>query len=262
MVDSWSNSEAYERYVGRWSLQVGAGFLEWLDPHSGARWLDIGCGTGALSERIYSSQSPARIIGVEPSASFLEAATMRLQADSVEFRLGSGEQIPVEDSSADYAVSGLVLNFVHDKQTAMRELLRVLKPGGIAACYVWDYAGHVQFMRYFWDAAVNLNPDARSKDEGERFPICHPLALRELFESSGFEDVKVQAIDIPTAFENFEDYWEPFQSDIAPAPGYCVSLPEPERSALAAMVRKTVPTDPDGRILMAARAWAVSGVNP
>ncbi|MCB1804445.1 MAG: SAM-dependent methyltransferase, partial [Candidatus Competibacteraceae bacterium] len=153
-----------------------------------------------------------------------------------------------------------VLNFVPDKHAAMRELVRVLAPGGIGACYVWDYAGHVQFMRYFWDAAVQLDPDAKEKDEGERFPICHPGALRDLFESTGLESVEVRAIDIATPFEDFDDYWQPFLSDVAPAPGYCVSLDEAERNALASKVRAAVPTDRDGRILMAARVWAVSGV--
>lgn len=262
MSDSWSNSEAYERYVGQWSSRVGSRFLEWLGSRPRARWLDIGCGTGALSEQIHSSQMPEKVIGIEPSESFVTAATERLRGKPIEFRVGSGEQIPVEDASADYAVSGLVLNFVPDKQAAMRELCRVLVPGGIAACYVWDYAGHVQFMRYFWDAAVKLNPDARANDEGVRFPICHPVALQELFESAGFEDVKVQAIDIPTAFESFDEYWAPFLSDVAPAPGYCVSLTQAERDKLAAIVRAAIPTDPDGRILLAARAWAVSGVRP
>lgn len=260
MRDSWSNSDAYERYVGRWSSRVGESFLEWLRPRRNARWLDIGCGTGALSEQIHSSQAPASLIGVEPSESFLAAAADRVRGKSVEFRLGSGEQLPIDNAVIDYAVSGLVLNFVPDKHAAMRELVRVLTPGGTGACYVWDYAGHVQFMRYFWDAAVQLNPDAKEKDEGERFPICHPDALHDLFVSSGLESVKVRAIDIATPFDDFDDYWLPFLSDVAPAPGYCVSLSERERDTLASRVRATVPTDRDGRILMAARVWAVSGL--
>jgi ubiquinone/menaquinone biosynthesis C-methylase UbiE len=260
--DSWSNSAAYERYVGRWSSRVAERFLDWLDARTAARWLDIGCGTGALSERILASQQPNHLIGVEPSESFRAIVNERVRGGNVEFRSGSAERLPVEDACIDYGVSGLVLNFVPDQDAAMRELLRVLSPGGIAAGYVWDYAAHVQFIRYFWDAAVKLNPSAKDKDEGVRFPICRPKPLQNLFESAGFREVRVAAIDIPTPFENFDDYWEPFLNDVGPAPGYCVSLNAAERAKLEAMIRDALPIDSDGMILLAARAWAVSGVRP
>lgn len=188
--------------MGRWSSRVGERFLDWLDARSDARWLEVGCGTGAFTEQILSLQRPSHLIGVEPSETFLEAAKERVSGERVEFQIGSGENLPVEDACINYAVSGLVLNFVPDKETAMRELLRVLAPGGVAASYVWDYAGHVQFMRYFWDAAVQLNPEAREMDEGVRFPICRPGPLRNLFESAGFRDVQVIPIDVPTPFKN------------------------------------------------------------
>jgi ubiquinone/menaquinone biosynthesis C-methylase UbiE len=182
--DSWSNSEAYERYVGRWSSRVAERFLDWLDARTAARWLDMGCGTGALSERIVASQEPNHLIGAV--GIFPGDRERTSPGRNVEFRSGSGERLPVEDACIDYAVSGLVLNFVPAKDAAMRELVRVLSPGGIGACYVWDYAEDAQFMRYFWDAAVKLNPSAKDKDEGGRFPICRPKPLQNLFECAGF----------------------------------------------------------------------------
>lgn len=260
MSDSWSDGEAYERYVGRWSSRIGELFLDRLAARPGARWLDIGCGTGALSERIHATQAPSRLIGVEPSEGFRAVARERVQGGSVEFRGGSAETLPVADASIDYAVSGLALNFVQDRDAAMREQLRVLAPGGTAASYVWDYAGHAQFMRCFWDAAVKLSPKARELDEGVRFPICRPGPLRDLFERAGFRGVRVDPLDIPTPFESFEDYWRPFLNDVGPAPGYCSGLPAEQRRELEALLRDALPTDPDGMILLAARAWAVSGV--
>lgn len=260
MKESWSNSEAYERYVGRWSSRVAERFLDWLGARLDARWLEVGCGTGALTEQILRLGKPSHLIGVEPSESFLRTAKERVSGANVAFRSGTGEKLPVEDTCVDYAVSGLVLNFVPDKEAAMREICRVLTPAGVAVCYVWDYAGHVQFMRYFWDAAVQLNPKARGQDEGVRFSMCHPRPLQNLFESAGFRDVQVTSIDIPTPFENFDDYWQPFLHDVAPAPGYCVSLTAEDRSKLETVLRDALPTDPDGRILLAARVWAVSGL--
>ncbi|MFC6584336.1 class I SAM-dependent methyltransferase [Sulfitobacter aestuariivivens] len=175
------------------------------------------------------------------------------------FRQGSGDTIPLEDGSVDVVVSGLVLNFIPDKPKALAEMMRAVEKGGTVAAYVWDYAGHVQFMRYFWDAAVALDPAARDKDEGVRFPICRPDALAALFSDAGLRDVTTAPIDVVTPFADFEDYWTPFLSGIAPAPGYCASLDDAARAKLKERLIETLPTDPDGMILMAARAWAVRG---
>ena len=259
MQDKWTDGDAYERYVGRWSRQVAPRFLAWLDPPSGARWLDLGSGTGALTAQILRDCSPKTVTGVEPSEGFLKLARGQVTGRRAQFVQGAGDCIPIEDGSVDLAVSGLVMNFIPDPSKAMGELRRCIAPGGTIAAYVWDYAGHVQFMRYFWDAAVALNPAAHEKDEGVRFPICRPGPLRDLFASAGLHDVSVDALDIPTAFADFDDYWQPFLSGIAPAPGYCMSLDEGSRNALKAHLQKTLPTDGDGMILLAARAWAVRG---
>jgi SAM-dependent methyltransferase len=182
-----------------------------------------------------------------------------VQDARAEFRLGGGEEIPLRDAEVDFAVSGFALNFVPDQAAAMREQVRVVEPGGTVAAYVWDYAGQAQFIRAFWDAALALNPAAQELDEGVRFPTCHPVALRSLFESAGLHAVEVTSIDVPTPFEDFDDYWTPFLSGIGPAPGYCTSLDEPAREALRSRLQETLPTDAGGRILLAARAWAVRG---
>ncbi|MGJ5621362.1 class I SAM-dependent methyltransferase, partial [Sulfitobacter sp. MF3-043] len=169
------------------------------------------------------------------------------------------DTIPVDDGTADVVVSGLVLNFIPDKEKAMAEMIRTVKKGGTVAAYVWDYSGHVQFMRYFWDAAIALDPAARDKDEGVRFPICRPAALTELFSNAGLRDVTTAPIDILTPFTDFDDYWSPFLSGIAPAPGYCASLDDAARKKLKNRLIDILPTDPDGMILLAARAWAVRG---
>jgi SAM-dependent methyltransferase len=227
-----------------------------------ADWLDLGCGTGALTAQILEQCSPASVLGVDPSDQFLAVARQELSDDRVSFRVGSGREIPANDASYDFVVSGFALNFMPDLQRAMVEQMRVLKPSGILAAYVWDYAGHAQFIRHFWDAAVSLDPAARELHEGVRFPICRPGPLTALFESAGLRHVVVEPIDIPTAFESFDDYWHPFTTGVGPAPGYCMSLDSTAREALRARLDASLVTDPDGRILLAARAWAVRGVKP
>lgn len=260
MQDKWNDGDAYEMYVGRWSRKTGRKFLSWLNIPNGLRWLDVGCGTGALTSQILHNQDPMSVVGVEPSEGFLTLAQKEIVDERATFLQGSGESVPIEDSAVDVVVSGLVLNFIPDKVKAMAELVRSVEKGGTVAAYVWDYSGHVQFMRYFWDAAIALDPAAVEKDEGVRFPICRPAALAELFSSAGLRDVETAPIDILTPYADFDDYWVPFLSGIAPAPGYCASLSDAARQKLKNRLIETLPTDPDGRILLAARAWAVRGI--
>ena len=243
--EKWADGNAYEAYVGRWSRLIGDKFLTSLEPAKDSHWLDLGCGTGALTSQILTHYAPRSVIGVEPSDDFLAIANKQFSDSKVEFRRGDGDQIPVPDNAIDYAVSGFVLNFVDDKPNTLKELMRTVKPGGTVAAYVWDYAGHVQFMRYFWDAAISVNPTDREKDEGVRFPICHPEPLRSLFEAAGLQQVTVYPIDVPTPFDDFKDYWTPFLSGIGPAPGYCVSLDDSSREKIRSLLQSTLPTDSD-----------------
>ena len=176
--DTWKRGDPYEQYVGRWSRRVAPGFLSWLGLATGRKWLDVGCGTGALCAAIVDHCSPASVAGVEPSEGFLETARKHLGRRAA-LHQGSATAIPLDDASVDVVVSGLVLNFVPDQRAALTEMARVADSGGIIAAYVWDYAGKMELMRFFWDAAVELNPDASKLDEGIRFPLCRPEALVE-----------------------------------------------------------------------------------
>jgi SAM-dependent methyltransferase len=157
------------------------------------------------------------------------------------------------------AATGLVLNFVPDAVQALAEMVRVTRPGGTVGAYVWDYAGQMQLMRQFWDAAGALDPRARELDEGVRFPLCRPEPLQALFIGAGLADVHVRPIDVPTRFRDFDDYWTPFLGGQAPAPGYAMSLSEDRRTELREYLRARLPYDGDGSIPLIARAWAVSG---
>lgn len=221
MPEEWSVGGAYRRYVGRWSRQVAEIFVPWLGAPAGQRWLDVGCGTGALTGPVLAIAEPASVVGVDRSRPFIAASRTRIGDPRATFHVGDAQALPLRGGRFDRVVSGLALNFVPDAARAVTEFTRVTAPGGSVAAYVWDYAAGMQLVRYFWDAAVALDPAAARLDEGQRFPLCQPEPLRQLWRDAGLAD--------------------------------------DHRRALRDLLRARLPTRPDGSIPLTARAWAVHG---
>jgi SAM-dependent methyltransferase len=260
--DVWAVGERYETYVGRWSRRLGEAFMRWLDPPTSGRWVDVGCGTGALTAAVLTMTNPAEVLGVDPSPGFLAAARTQTTDLRARFRIGDAQDLPLPDRHFDGVVSGLTLNFVPDPPRAAAEFARVAVAGGTVAAYVWDYAEGMAMIRHFWDAAATLDPAAAALDEGRRFPLCQPDSLRTLWTNAGLAGVVVQPITIPTVFTDFDDFWNPFLGGQGPAPVYVASLSEEHQTVLRDVLRARLPTGPDGTVLLAARAWAVRGTAP
>jgi SAM-dependent methyltransferase len=240
---------------------VARAFLSWLHLPLGRVWLDVGCGTGALSATVLEAAAPAHLLGVDRSPGYLAYARVHLGTAGARaaFAVADALALPLRAGAVDAVVSGLVLNFVPDPARAVAEMARVARTGAAVALYVWDYAGQMQLMRSFWDAATALDPAAAELDEGRRFSICRPDRLIELFWGAGLRDVEARAIDVPTDFRDFDDYWSPFLGGQGTAPSYAMSLDEERRAALRERIRAALPTAPDGSIHLIARAWAVRG---
>ena len=256
----WGSGLAYEPYVGRWSRVVAREFLHWLNVPAHSKWLDVGCGTGALSQTILEVAAPDTVLGIERAEEYLAFARKQIQDGRMQFERGDAQALPVDPSAYDAVVSGLVLNFIPEPQQAVAEMARAVRPGGVIAAYVWDYAGKMQLMRHFWNAAVALYPAAYTLDEGRRFPLCQPAPLRQLFQSAGLKEVDVRAIDIATDFRDFAEYWSPFLGGQGPAPSYTMTLSEEQRAALRERIQASLPFALDGSIPLVARAWAVRGI--
>lgn len=257
--DVWESGLAYEPYVGRWSRLVAREFIRWLGVPARSRWLDVGCGSGALSQSILESASPSTVKGVDRSPGFIAFAREYVRDERVRFEVGEAQSLPVHDREYEAVVSGLVLNFTPQPVQTVAEMARATRSGGLAALYVWDYAEKMQFMRYFWDAAAALDPLASELDEGRRFPLCQPEPLERLFTEAGLQDVEVIPIDISTNFRDFDDYWTPFLGGQGAAPAYLMTLSDEHRAALGERIRAELPFALDGSIPLVARAWAVRG---
>lgn len=253
----WGAAQAYEQYMGRWSRRVAPLFLSWLAAPQGGRWVDLGCGTGALSAAITASCKPKSVMGLDTAEPFMQVAAREVPAGT--FRVGDIMATGLPDGSFDVAVSGLVLNFTQDPGLALREMRRIVRPGGQVAAYVWDYAGHMQIMRRFFDGARRVDPGAAAYDDGVNAPICRPGPLREALEGAGLTEIEVTALDLTAAFVDFDEYWAPFMGGTGSAPKYVASLDDAMRSRVREAVRAMLPTGPDGEILLAVRAWAARG---
>jgi SAM-dependent methyltransferase len=255
----WSDGAAYESFVGRWSRRIAPQFVEWVGPAGGADWVDVGCGTGALTTAILEAGRPRSVVGVDPSADFIATARASVADHRARFAVAAADDLPLDDRVADVVVAGLVLNFVPDVGSALGEMRRVARTGGLVAGYVWDYADGMQPIRRYFDAAIAIDPGAREADEGPRFPICRPDALGAAFEAAGLADVSVRAIEAPAIFAGFDDFWTPFLSGVGVAPRYNAALDEPTRTAIRERLRGTLPRNADGSIPLSVRAWAARG---
>jgi SAM-dependent methyltransferase len=259
--DAWQAGESYDAYMGRWSRRIAPLFLERLEAASGLDWLDVGCGTGALSEAILSQCAPRSLTGVDPSSGFLARARDTMRDPRATFLLGDAQALPVASASFDLAVSGLVLNFVPDRLKALGEMKRAVHRGGRVSFYVWDYPeGGLEFVRAFWTVAIALDPDAADLTEGRRFPFCKPSSLKELAQAAGLGAVDCRSIEAPTVFRDFDDFWHPFTLGAGPAPGYCASLTPEKREHLREMLRERLSAWEDASITLVARAWGVTCV--
>jgi len=199
---------------------------------------------------------PVSVVALDRSLGFVRYARTRARAA---FHAADAQALPLSSGRFDAVVSGLVLNFVRDPGTMVKEMVRVARPGATVALYVWDYADRMEMIRHFWRAARALDPGAAALDEAARFPICAPGPLQALFEAEGVSRVMTGAIDVPTVFRDFNDYWMPFLGGQGPAPGYVASLTEGRQIALRERVRRALSHASDGSIPLTARAWTVRG---
>ena len=259
-AEAWESGNAYERYAGRWSRKVAPEFLRWLAPVRGLAWADVGCGTGELTSAILAESEPASVCGIDSSEGFVSQARRRIEDQRARFEVGDATRLPWRSAAWDVTVSGLVLNFVRDHAAMVQEMARVTRPGGMVAAYVWDYGGGMQMMRHFWDAAVTVSPNDAKLDQAERFPLCQPGPLQALFEQTPLEAVTVRAIQIPTVFESFDDYWTPFLGKTGAAPTYLASVDSDVRERIRLCLESRLALTRAGRIELTAQAWAVRGV--
>ncbi len=253
--DAWTEGQAYDAYMGRWSRRLAQAFLAWIEPPAEGDWIDVGCGTGALTAAAVAGWRPRSVLSLDPAEGFLEVARGAVPDPRVTFVAGDALQLPTGDASVDVAVSALVINFVPDPAAALAEMRRVLRPGGLLGFCVWDYpGGGLGFVDAFWKEAAGVDPRAAALDEATRFEICSPDGLLALCAKAGLARAGLAPLTVATDFADFADYWRPFTLGAGPAPGFCRTLAPEAREALRDRLAARLGPGP---IRLPARAWAV-----
>jgi SAM-dependent methyltransferase len=245
--------------MGRWSRQLARRFVSWLQVPRGAHWLDVGCGTGALTNAICGDADPASVVGCDPTESFIEYARDHSEDIRASFVVAGVGGLPSRAGGYGCVASSLALNFFPDPKAAVDEMRTLASHPGVVSACVWDYGGGMQFLRYFWNAVATVDPSARGRDEGGLSPLCRPDALADLFGACGLANVRCEPIEIPTEFADFDDFWQPLLGGTGPAAVYVASLDGAHRARLAGELERVLPRGPGGTIALTARAWAVSG---
>ena len=246
--------DAYERYMGLWSRPLAARFADAAGVAPGARALDVGCGTGALTLELARRLGPGAVTAVDPAEPSVAACAAAVPDADV--RVGSAERLPFADCSFDTSLCQLVVNFMSDPQAGVSEMKRVTRRGGTVAACTWDYRDGMTMLRVFWDAAVAVDPAA--PDEGRVMPFCTTDDLRLLWQSDGLTDVRTEALVVERRYRDFDDFWEPFTYGVGPGGAYCSALVPEQREAVRNECFRLL-REPAGDFVLSARAWFVRG---
>ena len=245
-------AQAYDRFMGRYSIQLAPQMAELAGVRGGQRVLDVGCGPGSLTTELAARVGPAGVSAVDPSEPFVAAA--RARNPGAEVLQASAERLPFPDGAFDAALAQLVVHFMADPVAGLREMARVTRPDGVVAACVWDHAGGQGPLGLFWQAARELDPEVHDES---RLAGARDGHLAELFESAGLREVESTTVSATLEHPSFEEWWEPYTGGVGPAGAYVASL-DPERQAeLREKCRGLLPTAP---FVLTAQAWAARGL--
>ena len=256
---TFNDGAAYERLMGRWSLLAGAQFLDWLTPAPGQTWLDVGCGNGAFTEVIATRAAPAMLIGIDPSDAQIAYARQRPGAKGATFQIGDAQALPFADASFDLAVMGLVIAFIPDPARGLAELVRVIKPGGTVATYMWDLPGGGLPLAPMFRALAQIGRPGQMPPSSA---ISTQAALDGLWHAAGLTDIRSAVVTIRTTFDDFEDFWTSVTGSAGPQARTLQSLSPEELTMLRQRLQASLPTDAQGRITYPSVANAISGRKP
>ncbi|MCP2636259.1 class I SAM-dependent methyltransferase [Microbacterium sp. HD4P20] len=247
-------AEAYDAFMGRFSVPLAELFADEARlPHEG-RALDVGCGTGALTGVLAHRFGETEVAGVDPSASFVDAAAARFPW--ADLRHGTAEALPFDDDVFAATLAELVVHFMTDATAGAREMVRVTRPGGVVAACVWDFARGRAPQSRFFEALRAVKADI--DDESERFG-AREHDLTTLLQDAGCLDVTGSELTVSVPFADFAEWWAPYTRGVSPAGAQLAALPPEDRERVRRHAHAAMG---DGPFTVVATAWAARGIAP
>jgi SAM-dependent methyltransferase len=248
---SFTAPDAYDRFMGRYSVLLAPQLGDLAEVSLGQRALDVGCGPGALTGELVRRLGAEEVSAVDPSEPFV--AAVRERYPGVGAQRASAEKLPFPDGTFDVTLAQLVVHFMKDPVAGLGEMRRVTRRRGVVAACVWDHGDQGPLGR-FWEAARQLDPEV--EDESQ-LPGVREGHLGELFQAAGLHQIDETSLTVAVEHHSFEDWWDPFTLGVGPAGSYAASLDPKRLARLREVIREGLPAPP---FVLAGRAWAARGV--
>jgi len=235
----WDSDAAYDNFMGRFSSRLAPVFADFAGVQAGERVLDVGAGTGMLTEELV--RRGALPAAIEPAPAF--AASLRRRFPDFDVREGPAEQLPWDDGSFDVALAQLVVAFMDDAPAGVAEMARVAN-GRVAVC-MWDLEGH--------ELLASVLHVRERMGEADSEPRRY-RTLVEIEELVG-PGAETAVLDVEAGYEDFEDYWTSLLGGAGPMGAWVASLDGARReTARRELIREL--GDPQGAFTLKARCWA------
>jgi SAM-dependent methyltransferase len=255
----FDDSAGYERFMGRWSRAAAPVFLDWLGVPPGARWLDVGCGTGILAEAVLQRCAPVSVHAIDPAPAQIAATAARTSAGAVRYLVADAQRLPFDDGSFDVVASALVVNFIPDRTAAMLEMRRTARDGGCIAAYVWAFDEDLSPSGPLRRAMLSLGIDVPPIPGVEASGIA---ALQVLFAAAGLVHIETCTIEVCLGYTHVADFWQSQTPSYAPTTKLIAAMDEKDRARLMKAVDAAFPAGPGRGIEYTARANAIKARVP